>query len=67
MIISALIFIGFLLLGWIIVHVFEHYFLRWAKKTKTKLDDEILKNVKKPIYVFVIFFGIFFFLENIQI
>jgi small-conductance mechanosensitive channel len=65
-IISTLIFIGFLILGWIIAHVFEHYFSRWAKKTKTKLDDEILKNVKKPIYVLVIFFGIFFFLENLS-
>jgi small-conductance mechanosensitive channel len=66
-IISTLIFIGFIILGWIIVHVFEHYFLRWAKKTKTRLDDEILKNVKKPIYVLVIFFGIYFFLTNISL
>jgi len=66
-IISTLIFIGFIILGWIIVQVFEHYFLRWAKKTKTKLDDEILKNVKKPIYILVIFFGIFFLLENLSI
>ncbi len=67
LIISTLIFIGFIILGWIIAHIFEHYFIRWAKKTKTKLDDEILKNVKKPIYVFVIFFGIFFFLSNLSI
>jgi len=67
LIISTLVFIGFIILGWIISHVFEHYFLKWAKKTKTKLDDEILKNVKKPIYVLVIFFGIFFFLSNLTI
>lgn len=66
-IISTLIFIGFIILGWIISHVFEHYFCRWAKKTKTKLDDEILKNVKKPIYVLVIFFGVYFFLTNLTI
>ncbi len=67
LIISTLIFIGFIILGWIISHVFEHYFQKWAKKTKTKLDDEILRNVKKPIYVLVIFFGIYFFLTNLSI
>ena len=38
----------------------------WQKKTKTKLDDEILKNVKRPIYVLVIFFGLYFFTHNIS-
>ena len=66
-IVSSLIFILFILAGYIIAHVFEHYFLRWAKKTKTKLDDEILKNVKKPIYVLVIFFGVYFFLTNLTV
>ena len=64
---SVLAFIGFLILGWIVDHVFEHYFKKWASKTKTKLDDEILKNVKKPIYVLVIFFGIFFAIETLDI
>ena len=59
-VISALVFIGFLILGWIVDRIFEHYFKKWAKKTKNKLDDEILKNVKKPIYFLVIFFGIIF-------
>jgi len=64
---SILILIVFLILGWIINHVFEHYFQRFAKKTKTKLDDEILKNVKRPIYVLVIVLGILFFLQNLSI
>jgi small-conductance mechanosensitive channel len=67
LIISSLIFIAFIIAGWIIVHIFEHYFLKWAKKTKTKLDDEILKNVKKPIYVLVIFLGIFYFINNLSV
>jgi len=67
LLISVLVFIGFLILGWIVDHVFEHYFKRWAAKTKTKLDDEILKNVKKPIYVLVIFFGLSFFIFNLKI
>jgi len=63
---SIFAFIIFLVLGWIVDHVFEHYFKKWAAKTKTKIDDEILKNVKKPIYILVIFFGIFFAYETIK-
>jgi len=66
-IVSTVVFILFLILGWIIVHIFEHYFIRWAKKTKTKIDDEILKNVKKPIYILVIFLGLFYFIQNLSI
>jgi len=64
---SAIILIAFLLAGYIIEHIFEHYFKKLAKKTKTKLDDEILKNVKKPIYILVLFFGINFFVLNLSI
>lgn len=67
LIVSSALFIIFLIIGWIIVHVFERYFMKWAKKTKTKLDDEILKNVKKPIYLLVIFFGLFIFIHNLSL
>jgi small-conductance mechanosensitive channel len=66
-VVSIIAFIGFLVLGWIVDQVFEHYFKRWASKTKTKLDDEILKNVKKPIYILVIFFGIVFSIQTLEI
>ena len=65
-IVSALIFLLFLIIGFIIQHIFEHYFNKLAKRTKTKLDDEILKNVKRPIYILVIFFGIFFAIYNVN-
>jgi len=65
-VVSILIFIGFLIFGYIVEHVFEHYFKRLAKKTKTKLDDEILKNVKRPIYILVLFFGLNFAIYNIN-
>jgi len=64
---SVILLIGFLILGWIVEHIFEHYFKKLAKKTKTKIDDEIIKNVKKPIYVLVIFFGIYFFIQNLSV
>jgi small-conductance mechanosensitive channel len=67
LIVSTVIFIAFIILGWIVSHIFEHYFLRFAKKTKTKLDDEILANVKRPIYILVIFFGLYYFLWNLSI
>ena len=62
-IVSVLIFALSIITGWVIYHIFEHYFAKWAEKTKTKLDDEILKNIKKPIYFFVILICI---LQNIQ-
>jgi len=64
---STIILICFLVFGWVVEHVFEVYFKRLAKKTKTKLDDEVLKNVKRPIYVLVLFFGIYFFVHNLSI
>lgn len=67
LILSTIILICFLIFGWIINIIFEHYFKRLAKKTKTKLDDEILKNVKKPIYILVIFLGIYYFVHNLSV
>ena len=67
LIVSILILISFMILGWAVYHIFEKYFTKWATKTKTKLDDEILKNIKKPIYFFVILVGIYFGLEFLSI
>jgi small-conductance mechanosensitive channel len=64
---SVIVLVVFLIFGYIINHVFEHYFKKWAKKTKTTIDDEILKNVKRPIYILVLFFGINFFVYNLSI
>jgi small-conductance mechanosensitive channel len=66
-IVSAFIFAIFIIIGWIVYHIFERYFSRWAEKTKTKLDDEILKNIKKPIYFFVILIGAYYALNNFTI
>ena len=62
-IISILIFAGSVIAGWIVYRIFQRYFTRWAEKTKTKLDDEILKNIKKPIHFLVILVGAYFALE----
>jgi small-conductance mechanosensitive channel len=53
--------------GWVVYHIFEHYFSKWAKKTKTTLDDEIIKNVKRPVYYFVILLGFFYAVEQLTV
>ena len=64
---SVSIFLFFIIIGWIVYHIFERYFTRWAEKTKTNLDDEILKNIKKPIYFFVILIGLYSAFETLAI
>jgi len=64
---SALIFILFLIAGWIVYHLFERFLAQWAKKTKTRLDDEIIANIKAPVYAFVILLGAFYGLESLSI
>ena len=54
---AVIFFLLALIAGWIVYHVFEHYFSKWAKKTKTTIDDEIIKNVKRPIYFLVMLIG----------
>lgn len=66
-IIAALIFfILAIILGWLVYNLFEHYFCKWAKKTTTALDDEIIKNIKKPIYFFIILIGTFYGLDQLS-
>jgi len=64
--IAALIFFALtFIIGWIIYHIFTHYFARWAKKTRTTLDDEIIKNVKRPIYFLVILIGVWLAVDQL--
>jgi len=63
---SIIIFLIALFVGWIVYNIIERYFTKWTKKTKTKLDDEILSNIKLPIYLFVIIIGIYYALEPIS-
>ena len=65
-IVAIIVFLLTILIGWIIYYIFEHYFTKWAEKTKTTLDDEIIRNVKKPVYFFVILVGLFYGLEQLS-
>jgi small-conductance mechanosensitive channel len=64
---AILFFVGAFLTGWVVYHLFEHYFSKWAKKTKTTLDDEIIKNTKRPIYFFVIVIGFYYAVDQLSI
>ena len=67
-VITALILVCItIIIGWIVYHIFEHYFAKWAKKTKTKLDDEILRNIKKPIYFLVLLIGFYISIKQLSV
>ena len=62
---AVIIFVLTFLIGWIVYHIFAHYFTKWAKKTKTTIDDEIIKNVKKPIYFLVLLIGFWYAIDQL--
>ncbi len=64
---AVILFALSLIIGWVVYHVFEHYFSKWAKKTKTTLDDEIIKNTKRPIYFFVMIVGFYYAIDQLSI
>ena len=66
-VLSVIYFILAILIGMIVYRIFERYFTKWAKKTRTNLDDEILANIKLPIYLVVIVIGLFYALSPLRI
>jgi small-conductance mechanosensitive channel len=56
---AVLVFVITLIIGWTVYYIFERIFMKWAKKTKTTLDDEILKNIKKPVFFFLLLIGFY--------
>jgi small-conductance mechanosensitive channel len=55
-----------ILLAWAGHALFKRYLLKWAARTESKLDDEILHNIRAPIFLFAILFGIYYGLENVS-
>ena len=53
-----------LIIAWIGHAVFKRYLLRWASRTRTNLDDKILRNVRAPIFLLAILFGVYYGLEG---
>jgi small-conductance mechanosensitive channel len=54
---SVIVFSIVAIIGWISYFIFEHYFSNWTKKTETKLDDDILRNVKSKAILLIVVLG----------
>jgi small-conductance mechanosensitive channel len=63
---SIIIFVVSITIGWIIYTIFKRYIISWAKETKTKIDDEILRNIKAPIILLAFIIGLHFALQPIS-
>jgi len=61
----AIIFTLAIVIAWIGHSIFKRYLCRWATKTQTHLDDEILRNVRAPIFLLAILFGLYYGLVGI--
>jgi small-conductance mechanosensitive channel len=49
-----------LVIAWIGHSIFKRYLCRWATRTQTHLDDEILRNIRAPIFLLAILFGLYY-------
>ena len=55
---SIVLFAVVAVVGWAVYFVFNRYFSKWAEKTETTLDDDIIDAVKSLIVVLVVILGI---------
>jgi small-conductance mechanosensitive channel len=55
---SIVLFLVVAVIGWAVYFVFNRYFSKWAEKTETTLDDDIIEAVKSLIVVLVVILGI---------
>lgn len=55
-----------LVIAWIGHTIFKRYFLRLATRTKSKLDDTILNNIRTPIFVLALLFGVYYGLSGVS-
>ena len=61
----SIIFSLAMIIAWIGHTIFKRYLCRWATRTQTTVDDEILKNVRAPIFLLGILFGLYYGLAGI--
>jgi small-conductance mechanosensitive channel len=64
--VSLFLFVGVAVIGWAIYFVFNRYFSKWAQKTETTLDDDILDAVKSFIVISIAIIGIEFALSPLS-
>jgi small-conductance mechanosensitive channel len=66
-IVLALLFTLAIAVAWLGHSIFKRYLSRWAAKTKTHLDDDILRNIRAPIFLLAILFGLYYGLAGITV
>jgi small-conductance mechanosensitive channel len=64
---AILIFSLAVVVGWTVYLVFKRYFSRWAKRTKTTIDDEILRNIRAPTLILALLLGLFYALDSLTV
>jgi small-conductance mechanosensitive channel len=62
----VMIFALAIVIAWIGHSIFKRYLCRWATRTQTNLDDEILRNVRAPIFLLAILFGAYYGILGIR-
>lgn len=63
---AVIIFALSVIVGWTIYLIFRRFFSRWAKRTKTKIDDEMLRNIKAPVLLLATLLGAFYALNSLS-
>ncbi|MBI2582321.1 mechanosensitive ion channel family protein [Candidatus Woesearchaeota archaeon] len=64
---SLLIVIVFAMMGGFVLFIFTKYLQRFASKTKNKIDDLVFHNVKGPLFLVIVGYGIKLGLLNLQV
>lgn len=64
--VSIIILVIVVAVGWGAYLVFNRIFCKWAKKTETTLDDDVLAAVKVIIIILIVIFGIEFALQPLS-
>jgi small-conductance mechanosensitive channel len=63
---SALILIGSIIVSIVLYIVLTRIAKRAAEKTKTDLDDKLLRNTKNPAFAFIVFIGLYMSLKTLS-
>ena len=63
---SLIIFFFAIVIGWIVYSIFKKYLIHWAKETETKVDDQILRNIKAPIILLSLLLGLHYGLQPLS-
>lgn len=66
-VVSLLILVIAAIVAKFLLFVFSKYLQRIAKKTKTKIDDLIFEKTRKPIFYFVLVYGLKLAVQNLNV